>query len=435
GNGTLAAPWATIEKAIDTQTVDAGETCTVIVKDGDTLAADKLRFDDSGSKHNDKNFVICSQNGGAWTFTYDGGYGTDYGAIEVDGCTSGSLSVDEMILAFSTASRKAVTFAADKGMNLTLTNCSITQTGSANKLLQIASDSGSSARNITLANCTLSSTNITVSIVKAGVITISDSTITSSAFSANFLISGAVAMLDIYNTNITSTAGNASIALSIANTASITRCKMRNCSFSSGDIAVKIIDEISDLLISGCTITGGSVDNDSVALYLGEETAAAVNTGFGRCEIINNTITSGKGSAVRLYFGCNNVDFGFNTTNTGGTPHSFVMYGTNNSIHHNLLRGNLALFEATSGKNHIFNNTIYSFGSAFVTGLPGGGEGSYSSWLYPTGSDIYNNIFVSTTATTYAFDDYEAGKDGRGIHRGTNGDDYMTHYMDYNCYY
>jgi hypothetical protein len=119
---------------------------------------------------------------------------------------------------------------------------------------------------------------------------------------------------------------------------------------------------------------------------------------------------------------------------SGGTSHGFVFYGSNHYIHNNVSIGNLPLFEV-GGSNHIHNNTCVASGStAYLTGLPTG-NAQFDASLFPVASDVTNNIFVTSSAANYGMWDYDGQGGTTSLARGDNGDDFMTHYIDYNCYW
>jgi hypothetical protein len=127
-----------------------------------------------------------------------------------------------------------------------------------------------------------------------------------------------------------------------------------------------------------------------------------------------------------------------------GTSHVLALYGNNSTVVNNVISGALCLME-WSDYNYIANNTVYATGNAYLSGVPSQeGAGEADGWQYSRGSVVVNNIFMTTGAGNFAFWDYEgnAGNDDHARGALTAGDavtypydDYMSHLMDYNCYY
>ncbi|MFH1613858.1 MAG: hypothetical protein ABIG61_02080 [Planctomycetota bacterium] len=440
-----AAPFATIEQALDNHgsTVPGTDIITIIVRDGATLAPDRMKFDNAGNKHDAYDFIIQSENGGNFTFVSD----TDWESLCFSNVTSGSVSISNMTVSRDTIVY-LIQYLPDKGMDLTLIDCNFsTPAGASFALYMQANTTGTPSRNVTLNNTFLSAANPVAEIFDGQDIVIENGSSLVNTDVAGIAIrhQGDISSLTISSSTITAGAsGNGARAIDSWATATIGELKILNSTLTSGDEVIRIKDNVGKLLIYNSIITGGNQpDGCSAGLYLGEDLLANVGSAFGEVTILSNTISCANGSAIRLHYGINNANIGYNKTSGGGTAHSFVFYGSNLHIHHNICTGNLAMFESgneipkgtsgAAGGNHIHHNTVYSaVGKAFLTGLPSGA--SYAAWLCPTGSDVYNNIFVSNSSINYAFYDYE-GCGGLLTRRGVNGDDKMSHFMDYNCYY
>jgi hypothetical protein len=236
------------------------------------------------------------------------------------------------------------------------------------------------------------------------------------------------------SSNIEGGSNNATFAVRVPGTSSMEYVRIFDSNISGGDIAVSVEDDVCEVVIYNCTIKGGAIDAYSAGVVIGEDSVTEVDEGIGRISILNSTISSATGSSIYLYYGSGNGDIGYNHLSAGPTAHGFALIGNNHHVYHNISTGNLALYEAFGGRNHIHNNTIISSGTAFLTGLPGQGVGALADCLWPTGSNVHDNIFVTTSGSHYAMYDYEPDASGTNP-RGTNGNDYITHYINYNCYW
>lgn len=434
GDGTLAKPYATVEKAVDDNAgVGSGDTMTVVVKSGDTLADDKVTF---GATHTTKNFdIISSDPGTSWTFFST----TANGHFEFNTTIAGAVSFTDMVIGpiSDGALNNIIFYQTNAGMNLTLTNCTISTTDTTAECIDANADAGNAAtRDFTLNNTSITTVVAALVTKDFDTVTIENgSTITNSGAIAAVILEDKTTRFIVDASTITSTANNGiQTDVSAQELTSGTDFIIRNGSTISGLVGVKVLKFITNVILTDSTFLAPINSGSSAAIKIGDDTEADVtgaNAGdsLGQVQILNNTITATTHRALHIQFGCNGASI-LNNVITGDN-HTFELDSDGCEVAYNTSTGNLPIF-IMGGYNHIHNNTTYDDENAFLITLANGA--AFNDFKYPTGNRIYNNIFVTTGASAFAYTDADGNGGNDSQDRGEQSDE-MADFVDFNCYF
>jgi hypothetical protein len=429
GNGTLAHPYATINKAIFNHTSGVGDTVTVICKAGDTLAACVINLNNASAMNEGINFITRSSIPG--TRYYQSPLSSSY-YCSVSNCISGNIKFVDMYFYGTTSD--VFKYEYGKSMNIGWSNCVFDSNG------MFFEDEGAGDPNfkkITSESSVIKDTSHVFSFVDIGDVNILNSTMSTSNINGDILL--------YQNTGKNLTVKNSTLAGGAAGiNIPAGKCRGKITLLNdliSGDTALELVDDINQLTIDNVYVTGATL-----AARLGQYDKSLVH-GIKNCRITNSKFISPTGAAMDIEFGLDKCLIS-NNTFKGNSNHTFQFGSSNMRICSNLVIGPAPTGFDWGRANDVQSNTFINTGAtgaAFLTGKPGGA--SYASYYYAFGGSFCNNICYTSGANTYAFWDYE-GNGGSGEARGvsdgnyvdSNGTtvrpyDYFNMHVRNNCYF
>jgi len=404
GNGTLATPYARISKAMANHTSSSGETVTILVKGGDTLATDYLDFDNGSSKHNGINFIIESYDG---TTKYTAQASNDsYLLLFRSNVTSGSVTIRDMIFSNSVAWFESFAFGANGGMNLTVEDSNITSSANVGLCFYFAPNTTADpARNLTISNSTLLAGSSGIYCEgAAGDMTISNSTLTSTntAGKTIWFVAGRVKSLTITDSSIIAdkTTGGFGI-MQQDSTSACNSIRIRNTKID-GYTGVTLMNHIQLCEFDKCDIDG--VGGPAFIFDFDDPDIKNV-------KITNNTLDSVSSTAFYSY--ADNVELKNNVMHGGS--HTCTLSSNYCHVYDNISVGGGALYDF-GNYNKVHNNTFIGSASGNSSTVITGnavGVGPCAK-----GGQFYNNIVVCRNSGQ-AFDDYDeyCGLDSAGRNR------------------
>ncbi len=446
-----AHAWKTLSYAIDNHGGWSGDIVELKIVN-DLTTPDYMFFDNYLTKHNNINFVIEPSDGLTKRTTTAGGDGYFGTYIGIWGCTSGSITIRNVNFTTAAASwpDMFIRIIDNKGMNVTIEDSNITYTGTLSCYgIDVGSDSGTAARNITLSNVMMSVVNYGIRTRHSHAITLTNTSITTTSDNGvPVYIDGNIASLDISGGTLTAGAKGGDAITQTAGTYTIGYCRLSNDYITAGRKGVYLLDGVGQFYMRDCNITSSDT-NLFPAVCLGEEIDGYVGTGFGQIEISDCNILSANYGALWLYNGADGAVITRNKTK--GYTHSLMLASSYNQFSFNVCRGYLPLF-VVGDYQVVNNNTVYQSAegsaTAFLVGLPAAMV-SYNYAPFPHNNKIYNNIFVGNSTVGYAYWDYDGQGGNDHSKRGEqkewtstcvpsrrNGEtDLMNDYMNYNCYW
>jgi hypothetical protein len=447
-----AHAWNTLSYAIGNHGGSPGDTVELKIVD-DLTTPDHITFDNYLSKHNAVNFVIESSDSSTRRAITAGGNGFYGTYIGVWGCTSGSITIRNVNFTATAAGwpDMLIWIVDNKGMDVTIEDSNITYTGTLSSYgIRTSPDSGMAARNLTLSNVTMSVTSYGIRTQRSDAIKLTNTSITTTTGNGMpVYIDGNIVSLDISGGTIMAGAIGGDAIIQTSGTINANYVRISDVNIEAGGYCVRFWDNVGQFYLRNCPHIWSKTTTILPAVKLGEDYEWDVQKGFGQIDISDNNIVSANHGTLWLY---NGTDGSVVTRNkTSGYTHSFMVLSSYNQLSFNICTGSLPLF-IVGDYQVVNNNTVYqSMGdtsTAFLVGLPASIL-SYSYVPFPHNNKIYNNIFVTNSASGYAYWDYD-GKGGntnnrRGLYtemanpclpsRRKGESDLMNDYMNYNCYW
>jgi hypothetical protein len=271
-------------------------------------------------------------------------------------------------------------------------------------------------------NSALSSGGVCI-VPPQGLVTITDSTITSTASNC-IPFTGNSAGLKLSGSTIT--AAGAGIYTTSGKT--ISYVVASNSTISAVNIPLQVVNGCKTVLIDKCTLTSsGTIGCDFGNATTG--TTSIENLVVKESKITGKTVQSG--GATGLSIGFNLTSFTVLGNYIAGYTHALFCRSGNGAIENNIIYCTGTTGAVLYADNIVFrSNTVYTASGTALT--VGAGATFPEDTLASRYLKIYNNVLVSGDGLAY--NDYD---DSAGINNGTGrgADDSMGDYVDYNCYY
>lgn len=472
-----AHAFATITKAMDGHASDtSGDTVTIKIKDGDTLAGDNHLDFDSDVVHTPYAFVIEPVTAGQ-TYTVQPLVGADTGWIRIN-AEPCSVTIRGMCMSETDAGtcNYTVRYISGDGTDLILEDCDLVSDTGQTWGWGLTYSGVATTGSITLTRTRLAAKHGAIKLEGATDIVVQEDSILESLTATTgviYVAYSAAVDIDTFTIDDSNLIGGASgTGLYFYDNAQI---DIDEFSLTDSTITVGSTGLIAEY-VAGNTI-GHAVIRDNtwtlsnadatngILMYAGfrdlefrnntmtfPATGAVTTGGFGTLDyaaagriktdtginsliIANNSFTGGSAATTchGLSFWISGAEVYGNTIET--KTHGLVVGGNYCRVHHNIVKTVAGSSLCEWGDyNSIYNNTVVALaGNAYLSGVTSGTGTDADVWPYSRHSAVFNNIFYA--AASYAFWDYEgeAGADDHG--RGDLGGDEMSHYMDYNCYY
>ena len=418
-----ATPWRLLEHAIDAQLVASGETCTIIIKNGETLIDTFVRFQ-TAATHSGRDFIFRSETSGT-KFSLNNG-GSQY--FILSDVTTGSITLTDAISSGGTTRANLFNVSAAKGMDIIINDCNLDYTGAVSSKLYVGL--AGSVGDVTLNNVTAITGNAVIQGV-GGMLTIDDDcdlTTLINGTAAAILMNLDLDGVDIGAATITALGGGLSRGVYLSPGAVCPTFKIAGATIHSDGFGAFAQSDVDNVQITNCNITSDAL----TAVIIGNSEDNSVAVTINNVVISNNTIVAEATDArgLMLQTGVKNYDIHFNRII--GDSHSLFTTGDNGHISHNVVNALTTIAMGMFGNNvSIHNNTAYTVsGTAGIVAAPGIAAPQPVQATASINLKIYNNIFVSGDSFGYSDYDESTGLDGgRGV------TDAMNDYQDYNCYW
>lgn len=372
---SIAAPKLTLANVIENHASGSGETVTVNIIPGGTLAEGSLVFWAAGM--NGVHFVFQTDEDSTWNMGA-GTANTDFFIPTVP--TTGSITIRRAVI--NNANTKSLFGMPNgKGMNGIVDDCSITLTNANGRLYYCGTTGG--ARSIRVMGSSVINTTNNCIYNPEGEIVIEDGcSLTSAATVLSLNVS--CTSLKVGAATLTST-GDRGILFGDNKTMNLFSCI--GTTIVSDDEAIVIPTGIPNVIIKGCTITS----NDAAyGVSINAGLAAAPMT-YESIIIDGNTITSIANAAIALNIGYGVQNISVFNNRLYGYGHSLFFSGKVGLVAYNVITSLHSVSCALYGSDVTFHhNTCYGAdGGALVTGA---GGGSLSGVTYNKTGDELNAL-------------------------------------------